>query len=415
MNKLFRIKGFLPYTVMLFINAFVDLGHKIIIQNTVFKIYNGETQVVLTAIINGLILLPYILLFTPAGFLSDKFPKSQVMRYSALAAVVAVMVSTWSYYQGWFWCAFAMTLLLGVQAAIYSPAKYGFIKELVGDANLSQGNGVVQAVTIVAILLGTFVFSALFEALLKNVTIDSTQTVLHFIAPLGWILLALTLIEFFLAHYLPAIAAADHAKVFSLSRYVHAAYFKNNRQLITVKPVIAWAMVGLAMFWAISQVVLSSFPAFAKVALVETNTLVIQGILACTGFGIVAGALVAGKISRDTMTRRLILIGTTGFALGLGLIPLLDTRVGMAVTFMALGFFGGLFTIPLNALIQHHAEKTTLGSTLAASNWVQNIAMFAGLCITIVLSCYGVASATLFYLLMLAALAVSLLLIKKLS
>src|SRR6478609_5365576 len=142
MKHLFKIRGFLPYTVMLFINAFVDLGHKIIIQNTVFKIYDGQHQVILTAILNGLILLPYIVLFTPAGFLSDKYPKQQVMRYSAMAAVLAMLIITFAYYQGWFWCAYVMTLALGIQAAIYSPAKYGFIREIAGSHNLAEGNGV---------------------------------------------------------------------------------------------------------------------------------------------------------------------------------------------------------------------------------------------------------------------------------
>ena len=44
MRELFRIRGFMPYVAMLFLNAFVDLGHKIVIQNTVFKIYDGTTQ-----------------------------------------------------------------------------------------------------------------------------------------------------------------------------------------------------------------------------------------------------------------------------------------------------------------------------------------------------------------------------------
>ncbi len=44
---------------MMFLNAFVDLGHKIIIQNTLFKTYDGDTQILLTAIVNALILLPF--------------------------------------------------------------------------------------------------------------------------------------------------------------------------------------------------------------------------------------------------------------------------------------------------------------------------------------------------------------------
>ena len=70
MDKLLKLKGFLPFISILFLNAFVDLGHKIIIQNTIFKIYDGQTQIILASIVNGLILLPFVLLFTPAGFIS---------------------------------------------------------------------------------------------------------------------------------------------------------------------------------------------------------------------------------------------------------------------------------------------------------------------------------------------------------
>lgn len=57
MKKLSQFAGAIPFFCAVFLNAFVDLGHKIVIQNTVFKLYDGPTQVVLTAIVNGLILL----------------------------------------------------------------------------------------------------------------------------------------------------------------------------------------------------------------------------------------------------------------------------------------------------------------------------------------------------------------------
>ena len=68
MSDLFKIRGFLPYVVMLFLNAFVDLGHKITIQNTIFKTYDGNTLIILTAIVNALILLPYIHVVYPRRF-----------------------------------------------------------------------------------------------------------------------------------------------------------------------------------------------------------------------------------------------------------------------------------------------------------------------------------------------------------
>ena len=41
---------FAIYLVVLFLNAFVDLGHKIIVQNTIFVIYDEKTQLILTPI-----------------------------------------------------------------------------------------------------------------------------------------------------------------------------------------------------------------------------------------------------------------------------------------------------------------------------------------------------------------------------
>ncbi|MEQ8938201.1 MAG: acyl-[ACP]--phospholipid O-acyltransferase, partial [Gammaproteobacteria bacterium] len=169
MQRLISFTGFLPYLLVVFLNAFIDLGHKIIIQNTVFKIYDGQQQIILTAIVNALILLPFILLLSPAGFVSDRFPRNKVIRVTSWGAVILTLCITLFYYLGWFWPAFAMTFMLALQSAFYSPAKYGFIKELVGSDNLAQANGVVQATTTIAILSGIFAFSVLFETQLKGV------------------------------------------------------------------------------------------------------------------------------------------------------------------------------------------------------------------------------------------------------
>ena len=63
---------FTIYLVAVFLNAFVDLGHKIIIQNTIFMIYGEQQQIILTAVVNAMILVPFILLLQCLGtFLTD--------------------------------------------------------------------------------------------------------------------------------------------------------------------------------------------------------------------------------------------------------------------------------------------------------------------------------------------------------
>ena len=81
-----------------------------------------------------------------------------------------------------------------MQSAFYSPAKYGYIKELTGKEHLATANAVVQAVTIVAILFGIFAFSVLFERSLAGVSYGDESQLLQAIAPLGWILVICSLI-----------------------------------------------------------------------------------------------------------------------------------------------------------------------------------------------------------------------------
>ncbi|MGD2120017.1 MAG: acyl-[ACP]--phospholipid O-acyltransferase [Chromatiales bacterium] len=403
MDMLYRLKGFLPFIGIVFLNAFVDLGHKILIQNTVFKIYDGQTQIILTAIVNGLILLPFVLLFSPAGFISDKYRKPLVMKISAAVAVGLTLLITWSYYMGWFVLAFAMTFLLAVQSTFYSPAKYGFIKELIGTKRLASANALVQAVTIVAILSGVFAFSLLFEHLLAGIEIDSPTQLLQSIAPIGWLLVICAMLEFFLALRLPVVAAPTRDLEFDWQQYRRGRYLVNNIKKITGQRSIWLSIVGLSVFWGISQVVLAAFPALAKQTLAETNTVVIQGILASSGIGIMLGSLLAGRASKYHIETGLVPLGAIGVVIALVLIPLLNSTVLLMASSMLFGVAGGLFIVPLNALIQFHARDEELGTILAGNNWVQNVVMLTFLGLTVFFAVSGADSVGLFHLLTLTA------------
>ncbi len=214
MSRLFRIAGFVPFVLIIFLNALVDLGHKVLIQNTVFKIYDGQTQIILAAVVNALILIPFVMLFTPSGYLSDKYRKPLIIKFGAAIVVLLALLVTLSYYMGWFIFAFIVTFLLAVQSAFYSPAKYGYIRELVGKENLAGANAVVQAVTIVAILSGMFIFSVFFENRLIDVSYANEADLLQAIAPVGWVLVVCALFEFVFALQLPHGRAENDGLVF---------------------------------------------------------------------------------------------------------------------------------------------------------------------------------------------------------
>ena len=232
MKKLFEIQGIIFYTLALFLNAFTDLGHKIIIQNTIFKIYDGSEQIILTAIVNALILIPFILLFTPSGYLADKYPKNIIMKYSALFAVFITFGITLSYYLGWFYLSFGLTFLLALQAALYSPAKYGYIKELVGVKLLTAGNALVQATTTVAILGGIIFYTVLFEISLKPTFLNEGD-ILKMIAPLGWLLFLSSIVEYYFTCKLENKMLVPSALKFNIKKYLNGYYLKKNLLTMT--------------------------------------------------------------------------------------------------------------------------------------------------------------------------------------
>ena len=405
MDNLFRLRGFLPYILVLFLNAFVDLGHKILIQNTIFKVHDGQTQIILSAVVNALILLPFVLLFSPSGFLADKFRKPRIMQISAAAAVALTLLIVLSYHLGWFWFSFALTFALAVQSAFYSPAKYGYIRELVGTARLAQANAIVQAVTIIAILSGIFIFSVLFESRLEGKNWHREADILQAIAPIGWLLVICSLAEFLFTLRLPPTEAEAPDLDFRLRAYATGNYLRANLGKLLANRNIWLSIVGLSVFWGISQVVLAAFPAYAKEHLGETNTVVIQGLMAASRIGIIMGSLIAGRASRRSIETGLIPLGALGIVFSLFFTPRLDSPWLLGLDFLLLGIAGGLFIVPLNALIQFHARERELGTVLAGNNWVQNLVMLAFLALAVAFALTGMNSVGLFHLLTLTALA----------
>ena len=403
MKDIISVKGFLPYTLIVFLNAFVDLGHKIIIQNSVFKIYDGQQQIILTAVVNALILLPFILLLSPAGFCSDKYPKTRVIRISAWVAVAVTLCITLFYYLGWFWFAFAMTFLLALQSAFYSPSKYGFIKELVGKDKLAGANGIVQATTTIAILAGIFLFSVLFEQLLIGKSYTNTSSLLINIAPIGWTLVLFSVVELLFAYMLPVRQDTDTHMSFDWKQYRRGQYLKNNMNVVFGSKVIFLSIIGLSLFWAISQVMLAAFPAYAKESMSILNTVVIQGTMACAGIGIMLGSVFAGRLSKTHIETGIIPVGSMGIAFCLFLLPNLTHQSIIAANFLIWGICGGLLLTPLNSLIQFHARENELGRVLAGNNLIQNVFMLGFLILTVIFALLGISSLGLFQILFVVA------------
>jgi len=395
------------YLVAVFLNAFVDLGHKIIIQNTIFMIYGEQQQIILTAIVNAMILVPFILLFTVSGYLSDKFAKTRIMRYSAFSAVLITLAITYCYYNGLYQVAFGLTLLLATQSAIYSPAKMGYIKECLSKAGLSKGNAYHSSVVLIAILMGTVFFSYLFEVYLGTMDLTTPEEILIQIAPVGWVLVGLSLVEFLATLGVRFYPIKLSEVEFSVKKLASFHYLANNLKAMRNNEIVWYSILGTAIFWGMSQNLVAVIPAHAKVNFGVESPLVVNAMLASSVIGIMIGAFLSGRKSDNLIRTNNIYTGSTMITICAILVPIVSSLsfipnssalIVVTAVILLFGVGAGMMIVPLNALMQAHSPEDGLGSMLAGKNWLQNIAMIGLLVLTMLLAKLSFDSQFILYL-----------------
>ena len=395
------------YLVAVFLNAFVDLGHKIIIQNTIFMIYGEQQQIILTAVVNAMILVPFILLFTVSGYLSDKFAKTRIMRYSAFSAVLITLAITYCYYNGLYQVAFGLTLLLATQSAIYSPAKMGYIKECLSKAGLSKGNAYHSSVVLIAILMGTVFFSYLFEVYLGTMDLTTPEEILIQIAPVGWVLVGLSLVEFLATLGVRFYPIKLSEVEFSVKKLASFHYLANNLKAMRNNEIVWYSILGTAIFWGMSQNLVAVIPAHAKVNFGVESPLVVNAMLASSVIGIMIGAFLSGRKSDNLIRTNNIYTGSTMITICAILVPIVSSLsfipnssalIVVTAVILLFGVGAGMMIVPLNALMQAHSPEDGLGSMLAGKNWLQNIAMIGLLALTMLLAKLSFDSQFILYL-----------------
>lgn len=420
-----RAGVFSLYLVALFVNATVDLGHKTVIISAIYELsgpdglFNETEQLLLTALVSGLILLPFVMLFTVSGHLSDKFAKPNIMRWSAFAAVLITLGIAYSYHQGEYYMAFGFTLLLATQSAIYSPAKYGYIKECLGEKGLSAGNAYLMATTLTSILLGTVFFAGLFESYLGDSNPETPGELLQLVANVAWLLVGLSILEFLCTFGLKYYNTKYSTVKLAMGKWLSCGYLMDNVRAMRANEITWYAILGTVVFWSISQNLLVVFQAHAKVNLHIDSPFLVQIMLALSVIGIIVGSFISGRNAQEAIKVNnvwygAVLIIACSIAMPVFSVPvfltetmlgpvILGTEVSLGLvltsaSIFVFGFGAGMMIVPLNALIQASAAPDKLGSVIAGKNWVQNIAMIGLLCITSGAAYLSISSEYILYL-----------------
>ncbi|EDS5356301.1 lysophospholipid transporter LplT [Salmonella enterica subsp. enterica] len=342
-------KGMLSVIVAQFLSAFGDnalLFATLALLKAQF--YPDWSQPVLQMVFVG----AYILFAPFVGQIADSFAKGRVMMVAnglklAGAAGICLGVNPFVGYT-----------LVGIGAAAYSPAKYGILGELTTGDKLVKANGLMEASTIAAILLGSVAGGVLADW--------------HVIAAL--VACALVYAGAVAANlFIPKLVAARPGQSWRLSAMTRSFF---------CACVVLWrngetrfSLVGTGLFWGAGVTLRFLLVLWVPVALGITDNATPTYLNAMVAVGIVVGAGAAAKlVTLETVSRCMpagILIGVVVaiFSLQHALLP-------AYALLLLIGMLGGFFVVPLNALLQERGKKSVgAGNAIAVQNLGENSAM----------------------------------------
>ncbi len=307
----------------------------------------------------------FIILAPFVGQLADAFPKGRVMMVSNLVKLAGAATMTLGGNP------FACYFLVGIGATMYSPAKYGILTQMFSTTVLVRANGMMEGSTIVAILTGV---------LLGGLLADYSLT-----WAFGGVMIAYGLAA--LANlFIPRVPAENPGAGFHPWKLILkfaaavALLFKNGDA--------RFSLVGTSIFWGSGVTLRSMLFAWVPAVLLVTDNQTPSNLMGALSIGIVLGAGAAGLwVTLEKVNRAMIgglLMGPVILALSL-----VHSFPSAAMLMIAMGACGGLFIVPLNALLQERGHKTIgAGRALAVQNFFENSAML------LFGSLYGVAIAT---------------------
>ncbi|EBV2042718.1 lysophospholipid transporter LplT [Salmonella enterica subsp. enterica serovar Java] len=342
-------KGMLSVIVAQFLSAFGDnalLFATLALLKAQF--YPDWSQPVLQMVFVG----AYILFAPFVGQIADSFAKGRVMMVAnglklAGAAGICLGINPFVGYT-----------LVGIGTAAYSPAKYGILGELTTGDKLVKANGMMEASTIAAILLGSVAGGVLADW--------------HVIAAL--VACALAYAGAVAANlFIPKLVAARPGQSWRLSAMTRS--FFSACVVLWRNGETRFSLVGTGLFWGAGVTLRFLLVLWVPVALGITDNATPTYLNAMVAVGIVVGAGAAAKlVTLETVSRCMpagILIGVVVaiFSLQHALLP-------AYALLLLIGMLGGFFVVPLNALLQERGKKSVgAGNAIAVQNLGENSAM----------------------------------------
>ena len=370
--QLLRERRFAPFFMTQFLGAFNDNVYKnalIILLAFHAASLTTWSSGTLVNVCAALFILPFFLFSATAGQLADKYEKSRIIRYVKLFEIGIMIVGAVGFLHRDLTLLIGALFLLGLHSTVFGPVKYSLLPQYLQDDELVGGNGLVEMGTFLAILLGT---------MLGGVLIAQERGSLF----VSVVAIAVACAGYVASRWIPrAPPAAPDLKInwnpFT-ETWANFRFIRTNRTVFL-------SVLGISWFWFYGATFLSQFPSYSKDVL-GGNEHVVTLLLMTFSVGVGTGSLLCERLSGHKVEIGLVPFGSIGltlFALDLYFASPVAQPAGItgAAAFLAqpahwrivfdlamIGVFGGIYIVPLYALIQSRGERSHQSRIIAGNN-----------------------------------------------
>lgn len=327
----------------------------------------------LLTLISAMLVIPY-LLFTPlSGRLAVIFSKQKVYMYCKLCEFPIILLACIALItHSIFFCVFSV-FLMGVQSCLSSPSKYGIIRDIEGEEKIAYGNGMMEMMSFVGILLGTILGTMLSEL----VSI--------------WIICALmllfTTISFITIYRLKIVEIPSEKPIFNTINPIR--YMIESFRFAQKYKGINDAVLGSSIFWMIAGMLQLNLVIHCRQTL-ELSNIGTGLCMSSAAVGIALGCVFAGKILRSDNAFRMINIGLLAMNIFLLLIIIFNPNVYVfSLLMFGVTFFGGIFEVPCLAIVQRAPIGRIVGDMMAYLNFANFVLVLIGTAIFYAVSAFS--------------------------
>ncbi len=311
---------------------------------------------------------PWAIFVTLAGYYADRFSKRRSLIFWKIVEVGIMVVATIGFYLNDAhgsrvgpWIVLACVFLMGMHSAFFVPAKYGAMPEILQPQLLSRGNGILESLSFLAVILGTVIGGVLYGYF------DDTNREYC----IGLVLLALAVIGALASFLIQPFPAANANRPFP--RYVYGPLAASLGTLFRSPP-LRLAMFGIAFFTFMVAFMRATVYMLGESQIPRWEEAKTSTVVGATSLGIGLGAPLAGWLSGRKVELGLVPFGAYGMAIAAILAAaFIDNTAGLVACIVAIGFFTGFYLVPLFTLQQHRAPKSSKGDVVAANNFVNVI------------------------------------------